>query len=430
MEVYETASSRAVWRQLAKERDAQKTFGEWAQFQGTTPAFDLPLSAVSGSCANSTNRLADLTREDAQLHRIDWWGVCFDLARAAELAGEVMPVDGHPFLWRMGFRVESARRHACFFAVPHGEQEARMLVKLMTAYRALLLMVPDADMAVSTVFAELSFLLHVLSDHAEEAGNACRRLTHTVVIPATKAILRGRVSSDQPPPGSPAVSRPLYALQQEPGSWTLIFDGNEVRLRPEKGILFVAYLLKHPDQVPIHALDLAAKIPAIYRRQDGIGGIVDPRTGARAQLQSDSRLQERSLGVDDLAAVRRHWRKRQALAAVLDDPGSTEPEKAEAVQELEQVDEFLARHARPSKSGADHIVRAIRRSIVRFHDRLAVAVDETGKAQPVCRAFAEHLAKYLLAPSGRFSGRTGGRVPGGPAGHFTYEPPEGVVWSD
>jgi len=49
---------------------------------------------------------------------------------------------------------------------------------------------------------------------------------------------------------------------------------------------------------------------------------------------------------------------------------------------------------------------------------------------PVLRPIADHLTKHLITPSARFNGRMGARTRAGVAGHFTYEPPAGVVWVD
>ena len=42
---------------------------------------------------------------------------------------------------------------------------------------------------------------------------------------------------------------------------------------------------------------------------------------------------------------------------------------------------------------------------------------------------ADHLAKQLITPSARFTGRMGTRTRAGVAGRSTYEPPPGVLWS-
>lgn len=455
----EPMSASELWRRLAKWRDAQKTHGEWHWLQGEAPAFDVPLVCIPGACARyirapvsniplkvhrnwngsySTlvpedceypNPFEFLTQAEVTLHHLDWVGVCRDLASAARLAGQVTPVEEMPFVWRLGYKLAANGRRPCFFGVPHGEKEAQALADLLRAQKAFLLVLPDADPATSAVFVGVPFQLHVLSDHATAVGNSNRRLIDTVLASVVATVAVGWDSSERPETAS-ATSRPTYALRQELGFWTLVFEGSEARLRPEKGILYVSWLLKHPDQVPIHAIDLAGKIPAIYGRQLGIDSLVDEKTGARVPLQSDSRLQERSLGAEDLETTRHAWHRQGELTAVLEDPDSTEPERAEAFRELEGVSEFLDRHARESKSGADDMVRSVRRAIVRFHEHLSEAAGEKGEPHPVFRAFGEHLAKYLIAPSSRFSGRMGGRVRAGVAGRFTYEPPEGVKWSE
>ncbi len=44
---------------------------------------------------------------------------------------------------------------------------------------------------------------------------------------------------------------------------------------------------------------------------------------------------------------------------------------------------------------------------------------------PVARSVA-----YLIIPSARFTGHGGPHAKTGLAGHFTYEPPPGVAWTD
>jgi hypothetical protein len=195
------------------------------------------------------------------------------------------------------------------------------------------------------------------------------------------------------------VRKDRYALRKGRGAWTLIFNGQEAPLKHEKGILYVAWLLKHLPEEPIHAIDLAAKVPAIYRRQLGITSAVDDTTGKAVPLAATARPQERSHGLDDLEAARRLHKKQRELEAVLDDDDATEPEKAEALAELEQVYEFQKKHALRSRGNADKLVRAVRAAITRFHKHLTAATDGKGQPHPVLRPFADHLAKHLITPS-------------------------------
>ena len=52
-------------------------------------------------------------------------------------------------------------------------------------------------------------------------------------------------------------------------------------------------------------------------------------------------VQQRSMGLDDAAAVRALWRRQRELERVLADRLEIEPVKAEALRELEQVTEYL-----------------------------------------------------------------------------------------
>src|SRR2546421_12305896 len=90
-------------------------------------------------------------------------------------------------------------------------------------------------------------------------------------------------------------SPPRYALRHSRGFWKLTFNGQEAHFKHERGILYVAYLLNNPPSQPIHALDLAARIPALSPRRLGITELVDPATGEPLCLERHARLHEHSL---------------------------------------------------------------------------------------------------------------------------------------
>ena len=230
-------------------------------------------------------------------------------------------------------------------------------------------------------------------------------------------------------PHSALESGPRYSLRKGRGAWTIIFNGQSAPMKHEKGLLYVAWLLTHPSAEPIHALDLAAQVPSIYRQQLGITSILDDKTGKAVTLETTARLQERSPALDDLEAARRLYKKQQELERILEDDSATKPEKAEALSELEHLYEFQRQHAMRGKGNAEKLVRAVRVAVTRLHTNLAKATDATGQPHPVLRPFADHLAKYLITPSARYNGRMGARTRAGVAGRFTYEPPEGVTWS-
>jgi hypothetical protein len=212
-----------------------------------------------------------------------------------------------------------------------------------------------------------------------------------------------------------------YALRKGLGAWNLFFDRGEAPIRHEKGVFYVAWLLYHPDETPIHAIDLMAKVPEIYRQQLGLPSITDPATGKEIILESHARLQERSLALDDRQAMRALFRKQQELEALLDSTDATEPEKKEALGELEQIYEFQKHHARRSRDSAQRAARNVRQAITRLHQNLVAALDPNGAPHPVLRPFATYLENHILAPSARCSSPRA-------AGSFTHQPPAGATW--
>ena len=79
-----------------------------------------------------------------------------------------------------------------------------------------------------------------------------------------------------------------YALRRGAGHWALDFKGREACFKDELGALYVAYLLLHPSPEGLHAVALALKA------RDKAGQAAGP----------DERVEERSMGLEDAAAVR------------------------------------------------------------------------------------------------------------------------------
>ncbi len=204
-----------------------------------------------------------------------------------------------------------------------------------------------------------------------------------------------------------------YALRRGLGFWELTFEGRPAIFKHEQGAQYVACLLLDPPCEPIHAVALALKAREISGKPAGPGEVV----------------QQRSLGLDDAAAVRALWRRQLALEAVLEDEQESEPVKAEALRELEEVTEFLRKSPWRSRGGAERCVRAVAMAIRRFYSHLAGAVDARGVPHPVLRGFAGHLREHLLTPSGRGGDHRKARALSPFAGCYTYDPPPGVVWS-
>jgi hypothetical protein len=218
-------------------------------------------------------------------------------------------------------------------------------------------------------------------------------------------------------------------LRRDLGFWQLTFEGQFAVIKHERGILFVAYLLLNPPPHPIHAIDLIAKIPELYRQQLGLTEIVDPATGLPVQLEADARLQERSLALDDAELARALLKEEKKLYALLDDPEEIEPVKAEALRRLEELAEFQKHHARRSVDTAQRLARTTRQAISRLHVQLAAATDMHGNPHPVLHPFAEHINKYILIPSARYAAPGPRTARSGLAGCFSYEPPPGAVWA-
>lgn len=220
-----------------------------------------------------------------------------------------------------------------------------------------------------------------------------------------------------------------YSLRKGLRVWHLVFNGQEAVLHHERGLWYIAWLLYHPPEQPIHAVDLAAKIPELYRAQSALNQLADPTTGRAAPLESHARLQERSLALEDAQSLRALQRKARELEAILDDDSESEPVKAEASRELEALYAFQRQHSRRSLDAAGRLATNVRQAIKRTQARLAVAQDAQGAPHPVLRSFAEHLKRYLLVPSSRFTSGGNRYARSGLAGRLTYEPPPGVLWT-
>ena len=210
---------------------------------------------------------------------------------------------------------------------------------------------------------------------------------------------------------------PLYAIRKGLRAWSLTYTGLQANLVHEQGLLFVASLLLNPPPQPIHALDLIARIPALYPRQARLPQLADGATGQAARDDILTRLQEPGLARDDAEILRSLVRKERVLEAILDSETEIEPVKQEALRDLEAIAEYKRRHARRSRDNAVRAADNVRKAINRFHSRLERALDFDGRPHPVLRPFAEHIRQFLLHPRTRC-----------PGGCFIYEPPEGVVW--
>ncbi len=204
-----------------------------------------------------------------------------------------------------------------------------------------------------------------------------------------------------------------YVLRRGLGFWELTFEGRQAIFKHEQGALYVACLLLDPPPEPMHVVALALKAREMGGQAPGPAEVI----------------QQRSMGLEDAETVRAMWRRQRALEAVLEDDRESEPVKAEALRELEEVTEFLRKSPWRSRGGAARCVRAVAMAIRRLYSHLAGAVDAQGGPHVVLQAFGRHLREHLLTPSGRGGDHRKARALSPFAGCYTYEPPPGVVWS-
>jgi hypothetical protein len=236
--------------------------------------------------------------------------------------------------------------------------------------------------------------------------------------------------SPHPSPAAPLKPKPRFSLRKHLGIWHLTFDGQEAFIRHERGLLYVHWLLYHPDETPIHAIDLMAKIPEIYRQQLGLPAITDPLTGKTVTLDSRARLQERSLALDDRQSMRALYKKQKELEALLDSDDASEPEKAEALRELEQLYGWQRHHANGSNDAANRTSHTVRTAIARLHQHLRRAADQDPAQAAVLRSFTEHVRTHILIPSGRYRGHRGLSATAGLGASLRCEAESGITWSD
>ncbi len=156
-----------------------------------------------------------------------------------------------------------------------------------------------------------------------------------------------------------------YALGRGLGYWELTFEGRQAIFKHEQGALYVACLLLDPPAEPIHAVALALKAREMGGQAPGAAEVI----------------QQRNLGLDDAAAVRALWRRQRALEAVLEDDQETEPVKAEALRELEEVTELL----QPERGGSRRTAEdeGLQKRLRSFHQRGGFFWCADGEAQVV-----------------------------------------------
>ncbi len=215
----------------------------------------------------------------------------------------------------------------------------------------------------------------------------------------------------------------VYRLRKGHKVWTLVFRGEPETLKDERAVELVEYLLKHPPDEAIHAMEWENRVdgsPLI----DGVGGI---ETSDGSVIAVGGVIQE---GVGKkLAGGISHPQLKLELAelrAAAADKSSLESEQAAAQA---QLTDFLRAHDRGGKliGGASQAVDRVRKAIRGFIKELKEAEASRGKPNTVLRGFGDHLEECLWRPSMGGKQRIGAA---GRAGCFTYERPTGVFWRE
>ena len=218
---------------------------------------------------------------------------------------------------------------------------------------------------------------------------------------------------------------PRYSLRKGLRTWELVFRGLQAPIDDGRGVQIAAYLFRNPPIERIHAINLERLVWAL--------GYVDEQTVNRskeeeADMAENLSIQSEAGGMarcqDDNKLLKQEVRE---LLEIIRDATLPKAERDEAQTRLDEISQSLSGRG----DLADEAARAaerVRKAINRLHGQLAVAKNEKNEPHPVLREFAEHLRKYLMVPSARFTKSKSSRNKAGVAGTFTYEPPTGVVW--
>jgi hypothetical protein len=217
-----------------------------------------------------------------------------------------------------------------------------------------------------------------------------------------------------------------YALVQEPGCWRLTFDSAQTTVPDRIVLLYLACLLPHP-RVQLSAARLAAKIQTRRRLRIGLAGLPHP-DGASLLPDAASIVEELPDSLADSRMFRNLRRDLAALQATLDDDHASEPEKAEARRDLDQLLKLQRQYLGRFRDTADKAANTLRRNLSRFVDFLRASPRGQAMPHPVLLRFADHLEQYLLLPSRLYAGPRARHARADLAGGLIYNPPPGIVW--
>jgi len=212
----------------------------------------------------------------------------------------------------------------------------------------------------------------------------------------------------------PAEKRSIYRLRRSLKNWRLVFKGDDEVLPDERGVQLIEYLLKHPNDEPIHATALETLIDgaAVDTGIPGadVGGVIQEASGNKLNNGENTLLRK----------------KLAELKAAMDDETLPASEREKARDEYDELVRE-ASHGTKIPDAAGRVADRVRKAMRRVIDELNGAELRRGVPNTVLREFGDHLEQCLWLPSMGGRGRIG--AVGNP-GCFTYVCPAGVVWRD
>ena len=205
-----------------------------------------------------------------------------------------------------------------------------------------------------------------------------------------------------PPGGPPSPGFYRYALWRDEGLWELWFDGRQATLKHERGLLYVTHALGHPG-VLVKKLELATLYASFARRKAGITEAWDQRQGVLVPLGKEPLAQRPVEREDDQEARERLEKLARELWATVADPKTLESERAEARRQLREIADFLRRDSRQLHDEYRKAGDSVRFALKHLFRTLLKPGGAAMSPPEVRRAFAEHLERYLVIPSSRYS---------------------------
>jgi tRNA 2-selenouridine synthase SelU len=222
--------------------------------------------------------------------------------------------------------------------------------------------------------------------------------------------------------------RSSYAISRGLGTWRVIFAGAEVPgIGKNRGMFYVAYLLKHVGTPAIHAIELEAKSLVFLHQECGITEVEDQKTGKVISLDADAVIQELNLGKDDAEIeAGLALQERKALATI--ETSESEAEKTDALKKVQQIREFRRLRFKAVSNPADKAAKRVRTAIDRLCEGLHQFRGDDKQATQAAHDFADFLVSQIREPSARLWPKGGRSRKGHQAGHFQCLKKEGIEW--